>query len=203
MTGRSQSTQNGKWRNGITGARTLPARGSLKGEAATETDVAPLDRGLVLHESLPPARNAVGVRRPAQPSTGEDLQPSPALPIPALVDTAGGDGICCVVTPVDRDGRLADRSVLAFMGWFAGQAVAFVNEPDLIVVAWTNGSGRVDRRGHLRLPLAVRRRCGIVTGDRVLVAANRQRSELLVIPMAALDAMIVLYRQPNDSQAGR
>ncbi|WBB91408.1 hypothetical protein [Verrucosispora sp. WMMC514] len=138
-----------------------------------------------------------------QASAGEYLQPSPAMPIPALVDTARGTDVRCVVTPVDRDGRLADRSVLAFMGWPAGQAVAFVNEPGLIVVARTSGSGRVDRRGHLRLPLSVRRRCGILAGDRVLVTANRQRNELLVIPMAAVDAMVVRYRQPEDSQARR
>ncbi|MGC5054846.1 hypothetical protein ACLQ2S_25735 [Micromonospora sp. DT48] len=203
MTGRSPSTHNGTRPEGITGAKTLSAKGSLKREAATEPDGAPLDRDLVLHEPLPHARNAVGVGRLAQPSTGEYLQPSPALPIPALVDTARGSDVRCVVTPVDRDGRLADRSVLAFMGWLAGQAVTFVNEPGLIVIARTGGSGRVDRRGHLRLPLAVRRRCGIVTGDRVLVAANRQRNELLVIPMAAVDAMVVLYREPGDSQARR
>ncbi len=203
MTSRSQPTHNGTRPDGITDVRTLPARGSFKGEAATGPDGAPRDRGLVLHEPLPHARNAVGIRRPARASTGEYLQPSPALPIPALVDTARGSDVRCVVTPVDRDGRLADRSVLAFIDWLAGQAVAFVNEPGLIVVAHTGGSGRVDRRGYLRLPLAVRRRCGIVTGDRVLVAANRQRNELLVIPMAAVDAMVVLYRQPDNSKAGQ
>ncbi|WP_204036569.1 hypothetical protein [Micromonospora qiuiae] len=169
----------------------------------TGPDGAPLDRGFLLHEPLPPARNAVGVGRLAQASIGEYLQPSPALPIPTLVGTARGSDVRCVVTPVDRDGRLADRSVLAFMGWPAGQAVTFVNEPGPIVVVHTGGSGRVDRRGHLRLPLSARRRCGIVTGDRVLVAANRQRNELLVIPMAAVDAMVVRYRQPDDSQTRR
>jgi bifunctional DNA-binding transcriptional regulator/antitoxin component of YhaV-PrlF toxin-antitoxin module len=126
----------------------------------------------------------------------------PGLPILVPPDATRGAGIRCVVTPVDRDGRLADRSVLTFMGWSAGQAVELAIEPGPIVVARTGRTVRINPRGHLRLPLTVRRRCRIAAGDRVLAAANRRRVELLVIPMATVDDMVVLYRHADDSGAG-
>src|SRR5438093_610520 len=111
------------------------------------------------------------------------------LPIPALPNRQREAAGRCVVTPVDRDGRLADRSVLRFMGWFAGQAVDFAFESGPIVVARPGGGIRIDPRGHLRLPLTVRRRCGIATGDRVLLVANRRCGEVLVVSMAAVGEM--------------
>jgi bifunctional DNA-binding transcriptional regulator/antitoxin component of YhaV-PrlF toxin-antitoxin module len=107
-----------------------------------------------------------------------------------------------VVTPVDRDGRLAARSVVTFLGWSAGEAVELAIGPGPIVLARTGGDIRVNPRGHLRLPLAVRRRCRIVTGDRVLLVANQQRGELLVIPMAVLDDMLAGHRRSHDSGGG-
>ncbi len=155
-----------------------------------------------------PADAITGVLRsqPASPrhlGTGVELRTPPGLPIPVLPDAAHGAGTRCVVTPVDRDGRLADRSALTFLGWSAGQAVELAIEPGPVVVARTGGSVRINPRGHLRLPLTVRRRCRIATGDRVLVVANQRRGELLVIPMAALDDMVAAYRQSHDSGAGR
>ncbi|WP_422733089.1 hypothetical protein ACN26Y_18050 [Micromonospora sp. WMMD558] len=144
--------------------------------------------------------------RPASPphtGTGAQLRPMPGLPMPVPPDAARGAGIRCVVTPVDRDGRLADRSALKLMGWAAGQAVELTIEPGPIVVARTGRTVRINPRGHLRLPLTVRRRCRIAAGNRVLVVANQRRVELLVIPMATLDDMLVLYRPADDSGAGR
>jgi hypothetical protein len=138
-----------------------------------------------------------------QTGIGVTLRPMPGLPIPVPPDAARGAGIRCVVTPVDRDGRLADRSALTFMGWAAGQAVELAIEPGPIVVARTGRTVRINPRGHLRLPLTVRRSCRVSAGDRVLVVANRRRGELLVIPMATVDDMVILYRQPDDGGAGR
>jgi hypothetical protein len=87
---------------------------------AGETNVAPIS--LTAPE---PADVVTGGLRsqPAalpRPSTGAQSPTPLGLPIPALADSARGAGIRCVVTPVDRDGRLADRSVVTFLGWPAG-----------------------------------------------------------------------------------
>jgi hypothetical protein len=44
--------------------------------------------------------------------------------------------------------------------------------------------------GHLALPARVRSWCGPGVGDRVLLAADSMRQELLVCPPAVLDEMI-------------
>jgi hypothetical protein len=141
-----------------------------------------------------------------RPSAGARLPAPAGLPIPALPvlpDSARGAGARCVVTPVDRDGRLADRSVVTFLGWSAGQAVEWAFEPGPIVVARAAGGVRISPRGFLRLPLAARRACRIAAEDRVLVVADQRRSELLVIPMAALEDMVAACRQSPGSGARR
>jgi hypothetical protein len=45
-------------------------------------------------------------------------------------------------------------------------------------------------QGYLRLPATVRHWCGLVPGDRVLLAAEPDQGLLVVHPPAALDAMV-------------
>jgi hypothetical protein len=71
--------------------------------------------------------------------------------------------------------------------------VALTITPGPIVAV--DGEGRLDSRGHLSLSLAVRRRCRIATGDRVLVIVNRQQANLLVIPMTVVHDMVESLRQ--------
>jgi hypothetical protein len=125
----------------------------------------------------------------------------PRLPIPVLVDAGPPVEARHVVTPVDRDGRLADRSLLAFLGCSAGVAIALTVEPGPIVIARPGAGVRVDRRGHLHLPIAVRHACGIAPGDRVLLAADRHAGELLIIPGRVVTRMIDASRHP-PGQAG-
>lgn len=122
--------------------------------------------------------------------SGEELTGTPALPIPALTATSRDGEPRYAMTPIDRDGRLADRSVVAYLGWIADWTVAWNVESGPIVIARSGAGAHVDRRGHLRLPLALRRVCRIASGDRVLLAANREADELLVIPSWVLTRMI-------------
>ncbi|QGN47977.1 hypothetical protein GKC29_14725 [Micromonospora sp. WMMC415] len=178
------------WRHGTESSCGAAAPAKGRPSAWRDVDDAPLE---VSTQPAPLRHTGIGA----------ELRPMPGLPILVPPAAAHGAGIRCVVTPVDRDGRLADRSVLTFMGWSAGQAVELAVKPGPIVVARTGRTVHINPRGHLRLPLSVRRRCRIAAGDRVLVAANRRRGELLVIPMATVDDMAVLYRQSDDGGAGR
>jgi hypothetical protein len=182
--------------------------GSGVSPAAVDDDVCPAAR-----KPHPSMANELGVQLRSEPESlrhpggGEELKPAPRLPIPVLaevswgaeVDVSAGADTRHVVTSVDRDGRLADRSVTAFMGWSAGQAVEWAVEPNLIVIARSGVGGRINRRGHLRLPLTVRRACRIAARDRVLVAGDQRRGELLVIPTTVLTYLIDAYRQSPDS----
>ena len=125
----------------------------------------------------------------------------PRLPIPVLVDAGPPVETRYVVTPVDRDGRLADRSPLTFLGWSPGVAIALMVEPGPIVTAKLGAGVRVDRRGHLHLPISVRHAYGIAPGDRVLLAADQHAGELLIVPGRVLTRMIDAYRHA-PGQAG-
>ncbi|WP_123601341.1 AbrB/MazE/SpoVT family DNA-binding domain-containing protein [Micromonospora sp. Llam0] len=48
----------------------------------------------------------------------------------------------------------------------------------------------IDDRGHLRLPLAVRRWCRLTAGDRLLLTANRGSGVLVAYPLAVLDRLL-------------
>jgi hypothetical protein len=118
----------------------------------------------------------------------------PKLPIPMLTDVAPRDEGRHVVTPVDRDGRLADRSLLTLLGWSP------------------RGGDRNDRRArpHRDRPARSRRsgrRPGSPPpagggapqlrnhpGDRVLLAADQHAGELLIIPNGVVTRMIDAYR---------
>jgi hypothetical protein len=125
----------------------------------------------------------------------------PRLPIPVLVDAGPPVETRHVVTPVDRNGRLADRSLPIFLGWSPEVEIALTVEPGPIVIARPGTGVRVDRRGHLHLPAAVRHSCGIAPGDRVLLAADHRAGELLIIPGRVLTRMIDAYRHA-PGQAG-
>jgi len=92
---------------------------------------------------------------------------------------------------VDDRGRLADHTVVRTLGWPAGTRLDVRVAGGLILVtAGDHGVSTVTVRGHVRLPAAVWRGCGIETADRVLLAAEPADGLLVVCPLAALDAML-------------
>lgn len=102
---------------------------------------------------------------------------------------------------VDDRGRVVDRVVLRALGWAAGHRLTFREEAGaLIVVPDPAGEQQVTGQGHLRIPAALRYRCGLNTGDRVLLAADPDRPHLAILPPAALDD--VLTRHPATRTGG-
>jgi hypothetical protein len=138
------------------------------------------------------------------PSSADDVSASPAgpcarvtpgLPIPSLPEARPQTDARWVVTTVDRDGRLADRSPVTYVGWSAGQPVQLLAEPGPVILVRPGDGMPITPRDHLRLPVAVRRRAGIAVGDRVLVVADQRRSEVLVVPTATVEALLTELRR--------
>jgi hypothetical protein len=91
---------------------------------------------------------------------------------------------------LDTHGRIADRTVMAALGWAPGTRLAIAESSGLIVAsAARHGVFRITPQGHLRLPATVRQWCALTTGDRVMLAAELDVGVLVVHPPAALDAM--------------
>ena len=102
---------------------------------------------------------------------------------------------------LDCHGRIADRTILQALGWPTGHRLT-IHETDgrLTVVPDPDGDAHVTGQGHLRIPAALRHRCALRTGDRVLLAADPNRSRLTIYSPAALDT--ALARQPSTPTGG-
>jgi hypothetical protein len=102
---------------------------------------------------------------------------------------------------LDCHGRIADRTVLQALGWPTGHRLAIHENADaLTVVPDPDGDAQVTGQGHLRIPAALRHRCALGTGDRVLLAADPDRCRLTIYSPTALDT--ALARQPSIPTGG-
>jgi hypothetical protein len=78
--------------------------------------------------------------------------------------------------------------VLRALGWSAGHRLDIREAAGtLTVVPNPAGDHQVTGQGHLRIPAVMRHRCGLATGDRVLLVADPDRSQLAIYPPGALD----------------
>ncbi|MFY1692790.1 AbrB/MazE/SpoVT family DNA-binding domain-containing protein [Plantactinospora sp. WMMB782] len=95
------------------------------------------------------------------------------------------------LSAIDKSGRVADRSIVRVFDWAPGTRLDVRERAGTIVVrAALDGVHRIDDRGHLLLPLAVRRWCRLAAGDRVLLAADRATGVLMGHPLATLDRLL-------------
>jgi hypothetical protein len=77
------------------------------------------------------------------------------------------------------------------LGWTTGLRLN-LTEHDGVLTALPANSGAVAvvAPGHFRVPAPLRNRCVLSAGDRVLLAADPERSRLTIYPPAALDALL-------------
>ncbi|UQU62506.1 hypothetical protein COUCH_26165 [Couchioplanes caeruleus] len=134
-----------------------------------------------------PASPAAGRRAGSAPVTLR----RPPLPLPHAGPCARIGASRYALTAVDKSGRLAARTILSELGWPAGARLEVREHSGLIaVIAAADGNCVVDARGHLVLPLAMRRRCRLAAGQRVLLVADRQAATLTGYPLQVLDRLL-------------
>ncbi|MGH3823882.1 MAG: AbrB/MazE/SpoVT family DNA-binding domain-containing protein [Pseudonocardiaceae bacterium] len=143
---------------------------------------------------------------PVLPASGRAVAPSVValvrgpLPLPTLTPRRTST-VVYGLSALDDRGRIADRVVMRALGWSAGLRLD-IHETGGVLAIFADPKGvyQVTSQGHLRLPAAPRHRCGLQTGDRVLLAADPQRSRLAVYPPAALDTL--LSQQSTETTGG-
>jgi hypothetical protein len=129
---------------------------------------------------------------PVLPRSGERVVAGLApvrgsLPLPVLI-SGRSSRLVYGLAAVDGRGRVADRVVMRALGWRAGLRLVIDESGGVLTVhADPDGAYQVTGQGYLRLPAALRHRCALVAGDRVLLAADADRSRLTIYPPAALD----------------
>jgi bifunctional DNA-binding transcriptional regulator/antitoxin component of YhaV-PrlF toxin-antitoxin module len=95
---------------------------------------------------------------------------------------------------IDCNGRVAETAMINALGWEPGTRLDIRENSGLVLVtASRQGVFSLAGQGYLRLPATVRHWCGLVPGDRVLLAAEPGQGRLVVHPPTALDAMITQF----------
>ncbi|MGY1969041.1 hypothetical protein ACW9HH_32810 [Nocardia gipuzkoensis] len=101
----------------------------------------------------------------------------------------------CTVTAIDDRGRIAAASVVKHLGWIPGQPCSFeMFHQSLVKIRRSADGAKVRSNGYLHLPTAIRNKCRIYTGDRVLLAASLEVDLLVVYPPHALSAALGTHR---------
>lgn len=137
--------------------------------------------GVIAPVVLPPSDGRSN-SRPGVASLVREPLPLPCLPPQRTSAVVYG------ASAVDDRGRVADRVVLRALGWAVGHRLDIREAAGtLTVVPDPTGSHQVTGQGHLRIPATLRHSCGLATGDRVLLAADPDRSHLAIYPPAVLD----------------
>jgi hypothetical protein len=108
----------------------------------------------------------------------------------ALSEKRAGSAVYGLST-LDGGGRVADRVIMAALGWEPGKRLDVRVSRGLIAVfADDRGIFRIAERRFLHLPVAARRWCELTAGDRVLLAAYPLGGLLVVHPPGALDVVV-------------
>lgn len=92
---------------------------------------------------------------------------------------------------IDASGRVSDRTVIAALRWRPGDRLT-ITATSQRITAHRDPAGMVTltTKPYIVIPATLRRRCGIATGDRVLLAATPDEDTLQVYPMAAVHEAI-------------
>jgi hypothetical protein len=148
--------------------------------------IATRHRNLPRLHAEPHEAQIVSALVPIKPRPGGHVR---GLPLTRLSDP-NPMPIHYALTIIDSHGRCADRSPLRSLQWPPGHHLAFtVREGAVHVVADPAGPYVTTRQGHLRFPAAVRHRCGMEVGERILLAALPTARVLIAYTAAALDTM--------------
>jgi hypothetical protein len=89
---------------------------------------------------------------------------------------------------IDASGRVADRAIISALGWRPGDRLALAADAG-VVTARRDPGGMVTMpsRPYLVIPAALRRRCGLRAGDRVLLAVFPDQDALAAYSFAVVD----------------
>jgi hypothetical protein len=126
-----------------------------------------------------------------------------SLPLPSLHRLPRDASMVYDVGSVDASGRVASQPVIATAGWQPGDRLDLIPATGAIVFrASPDGLWSVPPKGGVCLPAQARHRYRVTPGDRVLLAAARGHSLVIVYPASAIDEMITSYHAARTGGEG-
>jgi hypothetical protein len=92
---------------------------------------------------------------------------------------------------IDASGRIADRAVTSALGWRGGDRLTLTADAGVVTARRDPGGMlTLPDRAYIAIPAALRRRCGLRPGDRVLLAAAPGDDTLTAYSFAVVDQAI-------------
>jgi hypothetical protein len=144
---------------------------------------------------IPPSGRA-GIRRSGRVGPPRQL-PVAAVPV---VPSAPHD-VVYGLGRIDSSGRVADRAVTSVLGWRPGDRLPLTAAAG-VVTARRDPDGMVTMpaKSYVVIPAALRRRCGLRPGDRVLLAIFPALDALTAYSLAVVDEALRAYAPPHAGE---
>ena len=144
----------------------------------------------VIPSASGPGRHGQGGPRPARPL--------PLASPPARPDVVYGFG------RIDASGRVADQAIIRALGWRGGDRLTLTAGAGVMVARRDpHGMVTVPARPHIVIPAALRHRCGLRTGNQVLLAALPGEDTLAAYSFAVVDQAIRAHGGFPRGEGGR
>ena len=114
------------------------------------------------------------------------------------------DDVVYGIGRLDASGRIADRAVTSALGWCGGDRLTLTADAG-VVTARRDPGGMITLpgRAYISIPAALRRRCGLRPGDRVLLAAAPRHDTLTAYSLAVVDQAIRAHGSFPRMQGGQ
>ena len=146
-----------------------------------------------------PSSAVSSVRQRARSAAGRRLPLAVSAPVPSLPeDTVYGIG------RIDASGRIADQGILTAMGWRGGDLLTLTADAGVVTARRDPGGlVTIPKRGYIAIPAALRLRCGLEPGDRVLLAAAPADGALTAYPLAVVDQATRAHGTFPQTQGGK
>jgi hypothetical protein len=126
-----------------------------------------------------------------------------ATPLP-LASPPGRPDVVYGFGRIDASGRVADRAIISALGWRGGDRLTLTAGAG-VMVARRDPGGMVTMpaRPYIVIPAAVRHRCGLRAGDRVLLAALPGQDTLAAYSFAVVDQAIRAHASFPRGEGGK
>ena len=133
--------------------------------------------------------------RQARHGRGTPGRPGVTSPLPLASSPPGSPALPADVVygigRIDASGQVADRTITSVLGWRSGDRLTLTAGAGMVVARRDpEGMVTVPARPYIVIPAALRHRCGLHAGDRVLLAAVLGEDTLTAYSFAVVDQAI-------------
>ena len=146
-----------------------------------------------------PSSGVLASRQRARSAAAQRLPLASPVPVPSAPED-----VVYGIARIDSSGRICERAIITALGWAADDRLTFSADAG-VVTARRDPGGMVTlpASAYIAIPAALRRRCGLETGDQVLLAALPDQDSLAAYSLAVVDQAIRAHGSFQHVQGGR